>query len=63
MAVLGKTNHLEIVRANDYGLLLEGGHLGHILLPNKFLPQEYKLGDKLEVFVYLDTNDEVIATT
>ena len=63
MAVLGKTNHLEIVRANDYGLLLEGGHLGHILLPNKFLPQDYKLGDKLEVFVYLDTNDEVVATT
>jgi predicted RNA-binding protein (virulence factor B family) len=63
MAVLGKTNHLEIVRANDYGLLLEGGHLGHILLPNKFLPKDYKLGEKLEVFVYLDTNDEVIATT
>lgn len=63
MAVLGKTNHLEIVRANDYGLLLEGGHLGHILLPNKFLPKDYKLGEKLEVFVYLDTNDEVVATT
>jgi predicted RNA-binding protein (virulence factor B family) len=63
MAVLGKTNHLEIVRANDYGLLLEGGHLGHILLPNKFLPKDYKLGEKLEVFVYLDTNDEIIATT
>lgn len=63
MAILGKTNHLEIVRATDFGLLLEGGHLGHILLPNKFLPDDYRLGEKLEVFVYLDTNDEVIATT
>lgn len=63
MAVLGTTNHLEIVRATDYGLLLEGGHLGHILLPNKFLPNDYRLGEKLEVFVYLDTNDEVVATT
>ena len=63
MAVLGTTNHLEIVRATDYGLLLEGGHLGHILLPNKFLPKDYRLGEKLEVFVYLDTNDEVVATT
>lgn len=63
MAILGKVNQLEIVRANDYGLMLEGGHLGHILLPNKFLPKDYKLGEKLDVFVYLDTNDEVVATT
>lgn len=63
MAVLGKTNQLEIVRATDFGLLLEGGHLGHILLPNKFLPKEYRLGEKVEVFIYLDTNDEVVATT
>ena len=63
MAILGKTNQLDIVRATDYGLLLEGGHLGHILLPNKFLPKDYSHGEKLEVFVYLDTNDEVVATT
>lgn len=63
MAILGKTNQLEIVRATDYGLLLEGGHLGHILLPNKFLPDDYRLGQKLDVFVYLDTNDEPVATT
>ena len=63
MAILGKTNDLEIVRATDYGVLLEGGHLGHILLPNKFLPSDYRIGEKLTVFVYLDTNDEPIATT
>jgi len=63
MAVLGKTNQLKIVRATDYGLLLEGGHLGHVLLPNKFLPEDYSIGDELTVFVYLDTNDEPVATT
>lgn len=63
MAILGKTNQLEIIRATDYGVLLEGGHLGHILLPNKFLPEDYRIGEKLEVFIYLDTNDEPVATT
>ena len=63
MAILGKINHLEIVKATDYGVMLEGGHLGHILLPNKFLPEDYRIGEKLEVFIYLDTNDEPVATT
>ena len=63
MAILGKINHLEIVKATDYGVMLEGGHLGHILLPNKFLPKDYRIGEKLEVFIYLDTNDEPVATT
>jgi predicted RNA-binding protein (virulence factor B family) len=63
MAILGKINELEIVKATDYGVLLEGGHLGHILLPNKFLPNDYRIGEKLTVFVYLDTNDEPVATT
>jgi len=63
MAILGKSNQLEIIRATDYGVLLEGGHLGHILLPNKFLPKDYRIGEKLEVFIYLDTNDEPVATT
>ena len=63
MAILGTINNLEIVKATDYGLMLEGGHLGHILLPNKFLPNDYRIGEKLEVFIYLDTNDEPVATT
>jgi len=63
MAILGKTNHLEIIKLTDYGVLLEGGHLGHILLPNKFVPKDLKFGEKLEVFIYLDTNDEPVATT
>ncbi|VAW41925.1 hypothetical protein MNBD_GAMMA01-1431 [hydrothermal vent metagenome] len=63
MATLGTTNQLEIIKAIDQGVLLAGGQLGHILLPNKFLPADYRIGEKLEVFLYLDTNDEPIATT
>jgi predicted RNA-binding protein (virulence factor B family) len=63
MALLGKVNALEIIKAIDQGVLLEGGHLGHILLPNRFLPDDYRIGQKLDVFLYLDTNDEPIATT
>lgn len=63
MAILGKINHLNIVKETDNGLLLEGGHLGHILLPNKFVPSHYSEDEKIAVFVYLDTNDEVVATT
>ena len=63
MAILGKFNSLEIVKATDQGVLLEGGHLGHILLPNKYLPDDYRIGQKLDAFLYLDSNDEPIATT
>ncbi len=63
MAHLGKYNQLEIVKATDQGVLLEGGHLGHILLPNRFLPEDYRIGQKIRVFLYLDTNDQPIATT
>ncbi|HHL32583.1 MAG TPA: GntR family transcriptional regulator [Oceanospirillales bacterium] len=63
MAVLGKINHLEIIKAVDNGVLLEGGHLGHILLPNRFLAKKHDVGEKVKVFIYLDTNDKPIATT
>jgi predicted RNA-binding protein (virulence factor B family) len=63
MAVLGKINHLEIIKAVDNGVLLEGGHLGHILLPNRFLTKGYDVGEKIEVFIYLDTDDKPVATT
>ncbi len=63
MAILGKNNSLEIIEAIDQGVLLDGDQLGSILLPNKFLPEDYRIGQKLDVFVYLDTNDEPIATT
>ncbi|MDM3869894.1 S1-like domain-containing RNA-binding protein [Porticoccus sp. W117] len=61
--ILGKTNQLRVVKQLDFGLYLDGGELGEILLPNKFIPENCKPGDLVKVFVYLDSDDQPIATT
>ncbi len=63
MAEIGQFNQLEIVKEVDFGVYLDGGDLGEILLPTKFLPQQYEVGEKLDVFLYLDSEDQLIATT
>ena len=64
MATLGKRNTLTIVRASTPGLYLDGGELGEILLPGKYIPADLKPGDdKLDVFVYRDSEDRLVATT
>lgn len=59
---IGNTNTLEIVKETPQGLYLASSE-GEILLPNKFIPQSYKLHDALEVFIYTDSEDRLIATT
>ena len=63
MAVIGKRNTLSIVRESAPGLYLNGGELGEILLPGRYIPRDLKQGDKLDVFVYLDSEDRLVATT
>ena len=63
MAVIGKRNTLSIVRESTPGLYLDGGELGEILLPHRYIPRDLKQGDKLNVFVYLDSEDRLVATT
>jgi len=60
---IGQLNKLKIVKFSDYGLFLDGGDDGEILLPNKYVPQECEVGDELEVFIYLDSEDRLVATT
>ncbi len=59
---IGNTNTLEIVKETPQGLYLASSE-GEILLPNKFIPQNYKLHEDLEVFIYTDSEDRLIATT
>ncbi len=59
---LGKTYSLEINRFVDFGCYLEGGNLGEILLPKRYIPEGAKEGDKVEVFVHTDSEDRIIAT-
>ena len=63
MAAIGKRNTLSIVRESAPGLYLNGGSLGEILLPGRYIPRDLKQGDKLDVFVYLDSEDRLVATT
>ncbi len=59
---LGKNNHLTVVRRAEHGLYLSGGP-EDILLPNRYVPEGAKEGDELDVFVYLDSEERLIATT
>jgi hypothetical protein len=63
MAILGRRNKLSIIRESAPGLYLNGGELGELLLPGRYIPQNLKPGDKLDVFVYLDSEDRLVATT
>ena len=63
MAEIGKINQLKVVKRVDFGLYLDGGDLGEILLPTRYVPEGSEIDDWLEVFIYLDSEDRLIATT
>ncbi len=63
MVDIGKINTLTVVKLVDFGAYLDGDDLGEILLPNRYVSASCAVGDELDVFVYLDTNDLPIATT
>ena len=62
MLKLGKVNHLEIYRMVEFGAYLTDGD-EEVLLPRKFVPAGTKVGDWLDVFLYLDSEDRPVATT
>jgi len=59
----GQFNNLRVVKEVAFGLYLDGGDWGEILLPNKFVPEGTKVNDRLDVFIYFDSEDKIIATT
>ena len=64
MIKLGDYNTLTIIRRADQGLYLEGDEQsGDILLPNRYVPEDAKIGQDIEVFIYLDQDERLIATT
>lgn len=60
---IGRTNRMRVTRQVDFGLFLDGGDLGEILLPKRYVPQHCRPGDWLHVFVYADSEDRLVATT
>ena len=63
MSILGKTCTLTIVKKTDFGLFLDGGSLGEILLPNRYVKPDMAPGDSISVFIYLDGEERYTATT
>lgn len=63
MIALGKYNNLEILRDTTVGLFLGDDEGNDVLLPNKYVPEEFEIGDHLDVFCYLDHEERIVATT
>jgi predicted RNA-binding protein (virulence factor B family) len=63
MADLGRFNNLRIIRRTDIGLFLDGGEYGDILLPRRYVTDAMQVGDQLDVFLYNDSEDRIVATT
>ncbi|MDB6023838.1 MAG: hypothetical protein JWM68_61 [Verrucomicrobiales bacterium] len=63
MATIGQRNTLSIVRASAPGLYLDAGELGEVLLPGRYVPHDVAPKQLLDVFIYLDSEDRLVATT
>lgn len=63
MISIGKKNFLDVVKEVDFGIYLDGGPYGELLLPKKYVPAGTEPGDEIEVFIYSDSEDRLIATT
>ena len=62
MIKVGEYNTLKVIREVAFGVYLDDGAEG-ILLPKRFMPENIKIGDEINVFLYHDGEDRLIATT
>ena len=60
---VGQINVLKVIKEVEFGWYLDGGALGEILLPNRYVPAHGQVGKTLEVFIHLDSKDRLLATT
>lgn len=63
MITIGKTYTLKAVKKLDFGVYLDAEDLYEVLLPKKYVPRDLKVGDDIEVFLYLDSEERPVATT
>lgn len=63
MTQIGKRNLLTVLHSTPRGVYLDAGELGEILLPNRHIPRGTEIGQKLDVFIYRDSEDRLVATT
>jgi predicted RNA-binding protein (virulence factor B family) len=60
---IGRYNTLKSVKLTDFGVYLDGYDYGEILLPKRYVPENHTIGEEIEVFIYFDSEDRIIATT
>lgn len=63
MVEIGTFNKLQVVKEVDFGVYLDGDDLDTILLPKRYVPEGCEIGDWIDVFLYFDSDDLLIATT
>jgi hypothetical protein len=63
MISIGKVNSLKVVKILSFGIYLDAFEKGEILMPAKYVPDNTKTGDIIDAFIYLDSEDKLIATT
>lgn len=60
---VGKYNTLQILRGTSVGMYLGDEEGNDVLLPHKYIPENAQIGENIEVFIYRDSEDRLIATT
>ena len=63
MLEIGRINTLQVTKQVTFGLYMDGGEAGEILLPKRYVPEGTIVQDWLDLFIYLDSEDRLIATT
>lgn len=62
MINIGKYNTLEVIKEVDFGIYIGDGEV-EILMPTKWVPDDTRVGDMIEAFIFCDSDDRLIATT
>ena len=63
MLKLGELNTLTALRQTDNGFYLIDEESNEVLLPNKYVPENFEIDNSIEVFLYKDSEDRIVATT
>ena len=63
MIKIGQYNSLRVIKKVDFGFYLDGDIYGDILLPRKYAAKNTAIGESIEVFIYLDSEDRIVATS
>jgi predicted RNA-binding protein (virulence factor B family) len=63
MTQIGKWNQLRMIKELNFGVYLDGEELGEILMPRRYIPEGLQVDDLINVFVYNDSEDRLVAIT